>query len=333
MKKVIEGWKHIPGIHCGSTAIRDIAVYHGLDLSEDMCFGLGGGLGFFYLIDSELSPTKNIHLRAPDMEPNFFSLFSGSKKWKFEDNNDKALQTVIEYINRDIPVIIQTDIYFLDYYYSSTHFPGHLVVVCGYDDSTEEVFLSDTSFEGMQKVSYENFKKSRSAKIKPYPLRNNWFEIEEVIADADYKKLIPQALKANAQNMLDGVNSKRGVSSVDRILALAEDILNWKDADDWKWCFRYSYQVIQKRGTCGAGFRWMYRDFLSEAKQFLVIGLGRVLYDKMDVLGGKWYELSTLFKTVSEQDRPHEYLTECSDKLSNIYELERDFYKEILGNI
>nr|NIT14063.1 hypothetical protein [Candidatus Dadabacteria bacterium] len=180
MKKVIEGWKHLPGIHCGSVAIRDVATYHGLPMSEPMSFGLGSGLGFFYTIDQEISPTRNIHLRGPDMEPNFFNLFSDGNRWKFEEDDEKALQTVMEFIDQDIPVLVQTDIFHLDYYDSSTHFPGHIVVVCGYDSDKKEIYLSDTGFEDMQTVAFENFKKSRSAKIKPYPLSNNWFEIEGV---------------------------------------------------------------------------------------------------------------------------------------------------------
>ncbi|NIP39475.1 MAG: BtrH N-terminal domain-containing protein, partial [Candidatus Dadabacteria bacterium] len=254
MKKVIEGWKHIPGIHCGSAALRDVATYYGLPLSEPMCFGLGGGLGFFYSIDNEISPTRNIHLRGPDMEPGFFSLFTDEKKWEYEQDDSKALQDVIDYIDRDIPVLIQTDIYYLDYYNSSTHFPGHIVVVSGYDDQKQEVYLSDTGFHGLQAVSFENLKKSRSAKIKPYPLSNNWISVGGINTQNDLKDLIPLAIKSNALKMLRGAVSPRGISGVEKIRELSVDITNWKNARDWKWSFRYSYQVIQKRGTCGAGF-------------------------------------------------------------------------------
>ncbi len=141
MKKVIKGWNHFPGLHCGSVAIRDIASFYGLTLSEPMCFGLGSGLGFFYTIDSDISPTRNIHLRGPDMEPSFFTLLTGNKKWKFEQDNEKALRVVIDYLDQDIPVLVQTDIYYLDYYNSKTHFPGHIVVVCGYDEQKEEIWF------------------------------------------------------------------------------------------------------------------------------------------------------------------------------------------------
>ncbi|NIP37726.1 MAG: BtrH N-terminal domain-containing protein [Candidatus Dadabacteria bacterium] len=333
MKKVIKGWEHIPGIHCGSAALRDVAGFYGLPLSEPMCFGLGGGLGFFYLIDNEISPTRNIHLRGPDMEPNFFSLFSDKKEWMFEKDNEKALQTVLDYLDRDIPVLIQTDIFYLDYYNSGTHFPGHILVVSGYDSGKEEIYLSDTGFNGLQAVSFKNFKKSRSAKIKPYPLSNNWFDVSRLNTEADLQILIPRAIKTNALNMLAGVTSPRGVSGVERILELSKDIVNWKGVEDWKWCFRYSYQVIQKRGTCGAGFRWMYRDFLNEAKDYYDFEFTEQIAIKMDHIGNEWFELSEFFKKISEQDSPDSFLTHSSQRLFNIYNLEKNFYTEIVSNL
>lgn len=337
MKKVIKGWNHIPGLHCGSVAIRDIASFYGLNLSEPMSFGLGGGLGFFYTIDTGISPTRNIHVRGPDMEPNFFSLLSDDKKWKYEQDDEKALQIVLDYLDRDIPVLVQTDIYYLDYYKSKTHFPGHIVVVSGYDSVKEEIYLSDTGFTELQPVCFENFKKSRSSKIKPYPLHNNWFEVEprfgQGFSDIDFKKLIPKSLKTNALSMLNGVSSPRGLSGVQSISELSKDISNWKHTEDWKWCFRYSYQVIQKRGTCGAGFRWMYRDFLTEAKDYFDYQFTEKLAKKMDFIGNEWYELSNLFKKISEQDRPDSFLTESSQRLFNIYNLEKSFYTEVLNNI
>jgi hypothetical protein len=40
----------------------------------------------------------------------------------------------------------------------------------------------------------------------------------------------------------------------------------WPDElEDWQWCARFSYQVIERRGTGGGMFRLMYARFLEEA--------------------------------------------------------------------
>ena len=46
---MVPGYKHVPGHHCGSTALRNLLGFHGVDISEEMAFGLGAGAGFYYL--------------------------------------------------------------------------------------------------------------------------------------------------------------------------------------------------------------------------------------------------------------------------------------------
>lgn len=45
---MVGGYTHHPGHHCESTAARNVFVHAGIDLSEEMLFGLGEGLGFIY---------------------------------------------------------------------------------------------------------------------------------------------------------------------------------------------------------------------------------------------------------------------------------------------
>ena len=66
-------WKNITGVHCGSVAIRNVINYFGTDYPEELCFGLGAGMGFFYNKNNESKPSEVIHLRAPNMEPIFLS--------------------------------------------------------------------------------------------------------------------------------------------------------------------------------------------------------------------------------------------------------------------
>lgn len=45
---ILEGFKHSGGKHCWTTALKNTFNYHGLPLSEEMLFGLGGGLGLLH---------------------------------------------------------------------------------------------------------------------------------------------------------------------------------------------------------------------------------------------------------------------------------------------
>ena len=333
MEKIIKNWVHIPGLHCGSVALRDVITYYGYNLSEAMCFGLGGGLGFFYIKGENMSPSKIIHLRGPGMEPNFFSLIDKPTSWKYEPNEEKAFEIAKEWINEEVPILVQTDIFYLDYYKSSTHFPGHVVSVCGYDDKKELVFLADTGFEGLQPVVYENFKKGRTSKALPFPLDNNWFEVNLKKAIPPLYEIIPEGIRRNAQFMTRGARSLRGESGVKTIKLWAEELPSWAEALDWRWCVRFAYQVIEKRGTGGGGFRWLYRDFLREAEEIIPALKEFKLSEKMDLIGNNWSEMSTLLKEISESEKNSNLFIKASEKAKELGDLEEEFYKIVLDKI
>lgn len=329
MRKLINNWIHIPGLHCGSVALRDVITYYGYQLSEAMCFGLGSGLGFFYTQCEDMSPTRAIHLRGFGMEPNFFSLIDRPTKWKLESDADRASELLRDYVNEGIPLLIQTDIFYLDYYRSSSHFPGHVVCVWGYDDESENVFLSDTGFEGLQSASYEGLKMARCSKAKPYPLNNNWFEVYLEKPIPELSEIVPMAIYNNAKSMLEGERSPRGVSGIETIISWAKELEFWGEAQDWQWSSRFAYQVIEKRGTGGGGFRWIYRDFLLEAEEIVPNLKSLGLPGKMDLLGRKWSDLSGLLKRISECEKDRELFRLASNRAYEIGRLEEAFYTEV----
>ncbi len=334
MKKIIDKWKHIPGVHCGSAALRDVAQYFGFDFSEELCFGLGGGLGFYYSVDDEMSPTRAIHVRGPGMEANFLRRFDIEvDDWKHENDNDRAFETLKDFIDRDIPVLIQTDIFYLDYYNSSTHFPGHIIVVCGYDDEKREFLVSDTGFTDNQPVSYENLKKARISKARPYPLQNNWFEADLGNREIDMGISALDSIVTNAREMLDGVETLRGESGVERIKAWADDLPSWTEADDWKWCSRFAYQVISKRGTEGAAFRHMYRDFLKEVSEDITELRDSGLIGEIDDIGNMWINISDGLKITSELDYPGDNFVKLAGDINRLYEREKMFYSDVVRKL
>ena len=47
---MVPGYRHVPGNHCGSTALRNLLAFHGVEISEEMAFGLGAGACFYYIV-------------------------------------------------------------------------------------------------------------------------------------------------------------------------------------------------------------------------------------------------------------------------------------------
>lgn len=261
---MVPGYRHVPGNHCGSTALRNLLAFHGTEVSEEMAFGLGAGASFFYVVVDGTSPSRFTNGRAARLEENFLELTGAPLRLRTDDDPDVSWRMAKEDVDEGHPALLLTDLYYLDHYGKSAHFPGHAVVLAGYD--AELAWLSDTAFEDLQTTSLESLAKARHSKQPIFELEGHVIDLpggselsrDELVAHA------PQAIERAAKEMLEpSLGSYQGIPALER---LAAEIGSWPDAaDDWQWCARFLYQVIERRGTGGGNFRRMYSRFLEEA--------------------------------------------------------------------
>src|SRR3954454_4055733 len=71
---MVPGYRHVPGNHCGSTALRNLLAFHGVEISEEMAFGLGAGAAFYYVAIDDVSPSRWFNGRTARLEENFLEL-------------------------------------------------------------------------------------------------------------------------------------------------------------------------------------------------------------------------------------------------------------------
>jgi hypothetical protein len=77
----------------------------------------------------------------------------------------------------------------------------------------------------------------------------------------------------------------------------AAQVADWPDeAEDWQWCARFCYQVIERRGTGGGNFRLMYSRFLEE--------VGHQQAPLAAETAGLWTTLAGRLLAASEEDEP-----------------------------
>ena len=303
----VPGYVHTPGHHCGSTALRNLLAFHGTAISEETAFGLGAGACFYYVTIEDASPTRWFNGRTARLEENFDELTGAALRLRtFEPGDDDAWAAARGEVDAGRPVLLLTDLYHLDHYGNSAHFPGHAVVLAGYDE--EHAHLSDTGFEQLQLTRLENLDRARHSDHPAYPLAGHMFTADGEVSPQRLREAIPAAIERAARAMVEP--QFPGFSGLDAVRRLAAEAGSWPEAaEDWQWCARFGYQVIERRGTGGGAFRPMYARFLAEA--------GRPEAPLAERAGAGWSELAEAFRLVSEQDRPEPTLWRSIDTLAN----------------
>ena len=329
MPKLIKGWVHNPGKHCASTVLSDLTYFYGLNFSEPFCFGLGSGLGVFYLEGEIFSPTRMLMTRAQDLEGNFFRALGIDFEWKKEPEPEKGWEKVRQYLDQQIPVLVHADIYHLDHYQSKTHFPGHVVCLWGYDPDKNTVFLADTGWEGLIELPLDSLQKARYSKVPFFALEGDYFPVILPEKINNFEPRIKNALLLQADLLLEfGEMGGFAWSGVEALKRISQQITSWKDASDSKWCFRWAYQIIEKRGTGGGGFRKLYAQFLREAGEFLPEL--KELAGEMEEIAKLWSELAYFLKELSEKDQPNlNELEQAGENFSQLAEKEEQFFQGI----
>jgi hypothetical protein len=261
---MVPGYRHVPGNHCGSTALRNLLGFHGVEISEEMAFGLGAGACFYYVVVDGQSPSRFTNGRAARLEENFLELTEAPLRLRTESDPDASWQLAKDDVDAGRPALLLTDLYYLDHYGRSAHFPGHAVVLAGYDE--ERAWLSDTAFEDLQTTSLESLKEARHSQQPIFPLDGHVIDLPEGVEVSRDALLghAPRAIERAASQMLEPpLGDFEGLPALRRFAA---EVGGWPEAaEDWQWCARFLYQVIERRGTGGGNFRKMYSRFLEEA--------------------------------------------------------------------
>jgi len=269
-----------------------------------MVFGLGAGIGFFYLRSYATSPSRMFQGRTLSFESDFFANAGIPFEDRPEADDERAWQAVRERLDAGEPVLIATDTFYLGYHATTSHFPMHRAVVVGYDDATRQVFMADRKFPELQTASFEELARARNAPDYPMTCHNQFGAfLGPVRVGAD----LPQAVRAAMRQAADWMLAPAGDdpmmrTGVDAMRGLARDFPGWRDAADWSWAARFGYQVVIRRGAGGSFFRSIYADFLTEAATHVpAVGEAGLAGEMHDIAAG-WRALAGTLEEQSERE-------------------------------
>ena len=288
---ILDGYRHRPGNHCGSTALRNLFAFDGVEISEEMALGLGAGVCFYYLHLDGRSPSRFTNGRVGRLEEQFLELTRAGLRLDTFDSPEASWDAARQAVDDGRPALLLTDLFYLDHYGNSAHFPGHAVVLAGYDD--EVAYLSDTGFEELQTTRLEHLAQARHGTHPVFPLEGQMVTVADPAALTDPRAAAPAAIARNAAQMLEPpMGEYEGLPALRRFAA---EVGGWPgELDDWQWSARFCYQVIERRGTGGGNFRLMYSRFLAE--------VGR---DEAALAGdaaAEWTELAAALLAASESE-------------------------------
>jgi hypothetical protein len=290
---MVAGYRHRPGNHCGSTALRNLLGFAGTEISEEMALGLGAGVCFYYVPLDGQSPSRFTNGRVGRLEEQFVELTGSPLELQTFDHPGPAWEAARATVDSGRPALLITDLYHLDHYGSSAHFPGHAVVLAGYDD--ELAYLSDTGFTELQTTRLENLARARHGQHPVFPLAGHMFTLPAGVEAGEVRAGAEAAIARAAAQMIEPrMGEYAGLPALRRF---AVEVGHWPEQiDDWQWCARFCYQVIERRGTGGGNFRLMYSRFLAE--------VGRGESELAAEAAARWTALARTLLEASEAEAP-----------------------------
>jgi len=222
---------------CFSNGLEDILEWKGKKYINYLLPVLGGMGEFTYLKFKNANPPHMVYWGAntkyllKDLEKiiDFKEILSENKTFK------NTFTKVKEFIGNNQPVVAGAlDMYYLHYYpeiYHKKHIPIHYILVVGYDDDKQEVYVQDCGCEGVQKISYSEFEKAINVNVPAMSKKNT---IRTFILSRNLTselEIAQNGLSFRAEKMLKPSVKLFGIPAMKK---LAKEIFDWKDKESFE---------------------------------------------------------------------------------------------------
>jgi len=304
LSKMVEGFIHRPGVHCESSALRDVFEFNGLKFSEAMIFGLGSGLGFVYWHSKQM-PYPFVGGRAHNFCENLCSNLGVQVRVNRTSSKTRAYEAMKKLIGRNIPVMIHVDMPYLRYLGlpEQAHFGAHTIVVAGIDEDEGIAYIADTMFKDLQVATLKELEEARSSTFKPFPPENKWLTFEFPKKITPVEEALRNAVATTVASMVHPPIKNLGVKGIDHF---ANEIVTWPkmfppEKKSSRQLYEVSYIMMEEDGTGGGLFRYLYAEFLTEAGELLnskeLLDVGQRYYQ----IGRKWTAIAKLMREIPEK--------------------------------
>lgn len=316
---LIKDFKPFDGVHCETTATGCLTQQLGLDLSEPMLFGLGEGLGFIFwnmkimnfpFIGGRTKPMAITTALANNLGLELEVKETASRK--------KAWDNVKTEIDQGHPVGLQLDCFHLEYFGDPIHFAGHFAAIHGYDDDT--AYMVDTQpSHGATQTSLKSLADARAEK-GPMAAKSLSYTLKQTGPAPDLAAILSGAIARNARGFLNPPIKNFGYAGIAKT---AVEIKKWfKNSSNADYEFTTTAMIMEKAGTGGGIFRYIYADFLNEAHDITGLAPLKEAATAYALIAKDWTQVANLFETAGKSGDP-KYIDETSDILKDLSKREQ----------
>lgn len=273
---MIENFPNDRREHCETGSLQNLMKYYGLELSEEMAFGIGGALYLLYcpFIKIGKFPFPVLRSRPGSVFRNVSKRIGLSMhEMTFGDDKVRSIEVLNELVDKDIPVALVVNVYYLPYLNrilpDKMNFNGHNLIVIGREGSTYHIADSDMKLPNDEIVTLEeadlNITRFMPGANAPHG-RLFYFDRPDLskFEDFDFRPACIAGLKDVCYNMEGMPFHYFGAKGIKH---MANKIKKW----DKKYSFNeislgllFYYRILEMAGTGGSGYRYIYSRFLKE---------------------------------------------------------------------
>ncbi|MCX7649880.1 MAG: BtrH N-terminal domain-containing protein [Flavobacteriales bacterium] len=326
-------FRHVTAAHCENGATAALLLNKGWDISEPLIFGIGSGLFFSHM------PFIRLHgMPVTSFRPLPGAIFRRATHrlgipvhTRSFRHVHKAMEALDRNLEQGIPTGCLVGVFHLPYFppHYRFHFNAHNLVVFKKEGPVYHV--SDPVMQQVTQLTEEELARVRFAKGTAAP-KGKMYWIDEAPATLPIKTAILKGLRSNMYDMLRIPLPYFGVKG---IRFLASRLRRWPMRMTPKQAALNLGQIVRMQeeiGTGGAGFRYLYAAFLSEAATHLDTHFFQDMALRMNTIGDLWrdfaVEAARICKNRGQDHGPAAYHA-LSQRLLDIAGEEEKTYKTI----
>ena len=296
-KLIIENFNTPGGKHCQTTALKTILDYHDLHLSEELLFGLGGGISFIYWYMKQM-PYPMVGGRFGGRHEEFVintcKRIGGDASLFQTTSVKKGYTELKDMVRSGEPVYVYVDMAYLPYMAipEDAHFGGHTIVVFGIDEQTNTAHIGDRARSPLN-ATIDDVKKARNSPHPPFAPKNKILKITSPSQITDLQPGIYEALHDCCDSLLNPPIRNFGLEGIKK---WAKMVLQWPKqfkGRNFIGCLMNTFIFIEIGGTGGSAFRPMFAQFLREAYSLVDNQQLYEIAELYEEIGTLWSQIAT----------------------------------------